>query len=165
MLPPLADLEAFSARLGTSLVDDHGDSLETDDAGRALAALEDASTKVRLVAELDFVSEDGELDFGELPEASVDVLRATTIAAALRAYRNPYGATQASVGDVSLSYGRAAGAIYLTRDEERAIRRAVRRSGVGSIPLVSPYPHTGPQLIAVSSGEPMVFGPQPWEAI
>jgi hypothetical protein len=69
--------------------------------------------------------------------------RAADIAlqATYRVYTNPDGAAQKSVGDVSVSYSRTGlqgSAVYLTKDEKRALRRLAGR-GTSTITLVSPY--------------------------
>jgi hypothetical protein len=62
------------------------------------------------------------------------------VQAAYRAYTNPDGASQKTVGDVSVSYSRTGlqGAVYLTKDEKRDIRRAAGRAAQAVV-LVSPY--------------------------
>jgi hypothetical protein len=125
-LPPLATLGAMGDRLGITF-----DPLAPDGI-RAAAALADASALVRAVARTTWVDADGNLE--PVPPVVVQV----TIAAAIRAYRNPDGYTQASVGDVSVSYGsRPGGALYLTKDEKRAVMAAAGTTTARSIPLAS----------------------------
>lgn len=83
-------------------------------------------------------------DFGDDSWTSATVPgRASDIAlqAAYRVYTNPDGAAQKSIGDLSVSYSRAGlqgGAVYLTKDEKRALRRLAGRTS-GEVTLVSPY--------------------------
>lgn len=163
MLPPLADLAALSERLGLVLVDDH-DEPTSPDGVRAMAALSDASALVRQEAGQDYIDADhDELDFGDLSQRAIDVLQSVTIAVAYRAYRNPDGTTQTSVGDVSVSYSRQGveGALFLTEAEKRLIRRAVGKSSAGAAGLQSPWavPATNNYMVEVAGGEPMLFGP------
>ncbi|MGE0133756.1 MAG: hypothetical protein AB7L91_06315 [Dehalococcoidia bacterium] len=164
MLPPLAELEALSERLGVVLVDDH-DEPTSPDGVRALAALRDASALVRQEAGEDYVDDHEEIDWGNLSTGAVDVLQSVTIAAAYRAYRNPDGATQASVGDSSVSYSRQGveGAVFLTEAEKRTVRRAVGKSTAGTVELVWPWATSSVSayMVDVDGSEPMLFGPLP----
>lgn len=153
---PLASLEQLSDRLGVAL------DPETPDGIRAQAALEDASALVRGEAGADYVDDHGEL------QTVPDVLVTITIAAAYRAFRNPDGKTQTSVGDVSISYSRQAGEaqLFLTLSERRAIRRAAGIGGLTSVSLSSGYfegrdPHYVPTTQLEADWIPM--GPYPWE--
>lgn len=168
MLPPLVDLEALSERLGLVLTDEH-DEPTSPDGVRALAALSDASALVRAEADQEWVDEHGELDFGDLSPGAVDVIQSTTIGVAYRAFRNPEGASQASVGDVSVSYGRdgGAGALFLTQAERRALRRAVGLSSASAVEIVSPWgqPAVASYYAPVAGGgDPMPMCIPPWEA-
>jgi hypothetical protein len=129
VLPPLATLEALSERLG--ILPD----AETLDGAQALAALDDASALVRSEAGKEFVDESG--DVVNVP----DIIVSITLASAFRAVRNPDGTTQATVGDVSVSYTRegAGGAVFLTRAEQKAVRKAAGRSGVNALVLETPH--------------------------
>jgi hypothetical protein len=99
---------------------------------RAVAALADASAVVRSVARKTWVDEDGNL------EPVPPVVEQVTIAAAIRVFRNPDGFAQASVGDVSVSYGsRPGGSVFLTRDEKRAVMAAAGTATARAIPLES----------------------------
>jgi hypothetical protein len=157
MLPPLASVDQLGARLGS---DPTGSEYE-----RAFAVLNDVSALVRSVAGLDWVTEDdGDIELDDVP----DIIVAVTVAVAYRAYQNPTGATQSSVGDVSVSYGRegVTGAIYLTPDERRAVRRAAGASSAGTVELVSPYyPAASAYYVPVEGGgDPIPIGPFPWES-
>lgn len=121
----LVDVAEFTARLGRTL-----DATETT---RAINAIEDAS---RLV-----------LDVGDSTWTDVDVpdvVATVVLQVARRAFDNPDGATQKSMGDASVSYGSAGdgrsspGALYLTKDERRAVRKAAGTTPT-AVTLESPY--------------------------
>ena len=157
MLPPLASVEELSSRLGVAL------DPESVDGIRAAAALTDASSLVRGEAGVDYVDDHGEL-VDDIPDEIVSI----TLAAAARGYRNPDGKVQASNGDVSVSYSFQSGgaAVYLTKAEMRAIRRAVGGSQLTSVELTSGYligrdPHYVPTTDPNSDWIPI--GPFPWE--
>lgn len=158
---PLASLEALSTRLGISPPLD----AETADGARAAAALDDASAMVRAEAGLDWL--DGEEE-DTLDPLLPDIVVSITLAAAARTYRNPDGFSQASTGDVSISYSREqqSSSVYLTKSEVRAIRRAAGRSSVGSLALESGFmPESADAYwVPVSNGgDPLPLGPWPWE--
>lgn len=159
----LADIEQMEARLGVSL------DPESADGARAQAALDDASALIRAEAGKDWLDEAGALA-ADLPV----IVQQIALAVALRAYRNPDGATQTSIGDVSISFsGRGGvGSVYLTADERRAIRKAAGVATVKSVALETPYGlRAMPELIDVYDPyrgalvEPMVFGPEPEEVL
>lgn len=156
MLPPLASLEQLSSRLGITL------DAETPDGARAAAALEDASSLVREEAGVDYVD-----DHGELSDAIPDTIVSITLAAAGRAYRNPDGKTQTSVGDVSISYSFSSGgaSVYLTKAEAQAIRRAAGLSSVSTVELTSGYLNERDMYYVTpeGGGDPLPMGPLPWE--
>lgn len=125
---PLASLADMAVRLGMELEPSEPDGM------RAMAALEDASALVRLVAGRTWVGEDDELE--DVPPVVVQV----TVAAAIRAFQNPQGFTQASIGDVSVTFSaRGGGSVYLTPDERRAVIRAAGGTAARAIPLASSY--------------------------
>jgi hypothetical protein len=106
--------------------------LEVDvtDTDRAEALLASASTLVRAATGSAWVDANGDLLWEAATDANLklvgDALTDVTVAAAARAYRNPSGETQKSVGDVSVSYGgSAASGVYLTDDEKRMLAEAV----------------------------------------
>lgn len=134
MLPPLASVEDLAVRLGLTLEEDSADYL------RAAAVLDDVSALVRLEAGQDYMTVATEEDpavLDEVPGAIVSV----TLQVARRAYMNPDGAAQTSVGDVSASFGGLGrdGAIALTKEERKVVRKAAGRSPVGSMGLESPF--------------------------
>lgn len=130
MNPPFATLAELAERLGTVL-DEHA-----ADGQRALAALVDASELIRSEGGKTWLDEHGEV-LAELPA----IIASITLAVAYRAYTNPSGTSQSSVGDVSVSYARegVAGAVYLTRAERRAVRRAAGATPIGTVQLETSY--------------------------
>lgn len=166
-LTPLADLTAFGLRLGMDLVDAHGDPTKPEGV-RALAALEDASALVRTEAGKTYVDSHDLLVLG-IP----DVITSIVLAVAYRAFRNPEGTTQSSLGDVSVSFARegSAGAVFLTKAEQRAIRKAAGRNTFSGITMESPYfinatdvNHLAP-VEGQSAADPVPMGPWPWEGV
>ncbi len=153
MLPALATTDALALRLGVTLA-----GAELD---RGTAVLDDASALIRSEAGVDWVDEQGQLL--DVPP----VVESVALAVAYRAYRNPDGLGQASLGDASVSYDRgdAQAAVYLTRDERRSIRRAAGTSAAGAIELISPWSMPADTYpVAVSGGgDPIPIGPFPWE--
>lgn len=145
----LADLAQLSERLGVTL------DPETSDGLRARRLLDDASALIR-----------AEGTAWDDPPTAPDIVVAICLAVALRAWKNPHGAQQASVGDVSVTYaGSEGGSIFLLKHELRAIRRAAGRSAMGSIALTSELQPGGgdPRLAPSGLGEPVPMGPWPWE--
>jgi hypothetical protein len=116
---PLATIEELDARVPQDVLNDD----------KAMADLEDASALVRDEGDPEWTVQD-------VP----DRVRQIVLAVARRSLSNPDGYSQTSVGDVSVSYSRTGmeGAIYLTRAEHRAVKRAAGRLA-GSVTLVSPW--------------------------
>lgn len=157
MLPPFVDLEALADRLGIVLDVHEAEGL------RAFRALEDASTLIRSEAGMDWVDDHDALE--DVP----DIIETITLAVAMRGFKNPDGFTQASTGDVSVSYSRDGGAasIFLTRAERRAVRKAGGQSSINSIPIESTYlDGADPRYVPVlGGGDPIPLGPWPWEVV
>lgn len=152
MLPALASLSALEARLGVTLAD--------ADVERASAALDDASALIRAEAGTDWVDDEGALT--DVPP----VVEQIALAVAYRAFRNPDAFTQTSLGDASVAYDRSGqSAVYLTRDERRAVRRASGTTAVGAIELASPWamPASTYPVSVSGGGDPIPIGPFPWE--
>ena len=118
-LPPLADVSALEALLGQTL--------SGPDLSRASAVLDAASALIRAVAGVDFEDE------------APPIVEQVCLWSAHRAFRNPDGVAQSSVGDVSVSYrsNEGSGAVFLTRDERRQVRKAGGTPGVTSVPMVT----------------------------
>jgi hypothetical protein len=145
----LADLAQLSERLGTTL------SPESTDGLRGQGLLNDASSLIRSEG-LDWVD----------PHTAPDIVVSICLAVAQRAYKNPEGVRQASVGDVAVTYGAtttSGSAIFLTRQELRAIRRAAGRSAIGSVQMTSDLQGGGDPRWAPTEGDPIPLGPWPWE--
>src|SRR5262245_61311281 len=104
MLPPLASTEELEARLPEPLAE--------DEVARAEAVLVDASTLVRAEAGGNTWVTDGELD-DDVPDTIVIV----TLTAARRAFLNPDGIRQETLGDHSITHG-ASGDVFLTKAEK-----------------------------------------------
>lgn len=120
MLPPLASLPQFEARLP-------GGVLTADDLARAEATLQDASARVRAEAGVTWVTSGG--DLGDVP----DIIVAIVCAAARRAFVNPDMVASESIQDYAVSFSSASPDIYLTKSERQAIRRAVGRAGLWTL--------------------------------
>lgn len=121
----LVALTDFEDRLGRTLTD-------AAEISRANAAIEDASTVVLEVGDSTWTSAD-------VPDAAATVV----LSVARRVFENPEGATQKSVGDLSVSYGSVssgsvANPLELTSRERRRVRSAAGLTQT-SITLVSPY--------------------------
>lgn len=127
----LASLVQFSARLGYTP--------EGDEATRATWLLGAASGLIRDEARDEFLT--------EVPARIRDIC----VEVAVRAFVNPEALTQHALGDENKSHDRAGvgggEAVYLTRAELRACRRAGGRSNFGSVTLVGPY--SGDDEVAV----------------
>lgn len=132
-LPPLAPFDLLARKLGGEVED--FDDVEFD---RGCYLLDEASELIRDVAGLTWVDE----DTGELLDVPRRVAR-ICVAAAARAFNNPDGLTQRSIGDSSKSYdrsGREGGEVVYLTDAERAdIVKAGGGSGFRAVTLVSPY--------------------------
>lgn len=156
MIPPLAGLEALADRLGFDPA--------SPDSARARAALEDASALIRSVADEDWLDDHGDLE--EVPAVVVSIC----LAVAFRAFRNPDATTQSSVGDVSVTYSRegAAGSVFLSSAERKAVRKAAGKVGFGSVGLTSGYLGTNEDVAyyvdVEGGGDKFPIGPFPWEA-
>lgn len=153
MLPPLASVADLGLRLGVTLAG--------TEAERAAAVLDDASALIRSETGEDWVDEAEQL--ADVPA----VVESVVLAVAYRAFRNPDGFSQTSLGDAAVSYDRSEGqaAVYLTRDERRSVRRAAGTSAIGSVELASPWgmPHSNYPVSVSGGGDQLPIGPFPWE--
>jgi len=153
MLPALASVDDLALRLGVTLAG--------AEAERAAAILADASALIRSEASRDWVDDEGALL--DVPA----VVESVALSVAYRAFRNPDGVSQTSLGDASVSYDRGSGqaAVYLTRDERRTVRRAAGTTAVGAIELTSPWALTfrSYPVSVAGGGDPLPLGPFPWE--
>jgi len=154
----LADLAQLSARLGVATFD-----AQAPDGLRAQSLLDAASALVRAVTGYTWLDPDSS---GEDLLAVPGLVSSTVVEVAARAYQNPSGAAQASVGDVSISYGAggAGAAIYLTRGERTDLLRLVGKSTLISVALRSDtLPGGSSDLLAPTEGDPLPLGPAPWD--
>jgi hypothetical protein len=119
---PLATVPELEARLGREL--------EATELERANALLDDASALVRDVAGRTWIDPDtGQLD------AVPGSIRWVVLRAAERAMRNPQGFSSESAGDYSYQRTGVEPGVYLTEGEERAIRRALGKTGLWTQPV------------------------------
>lgn len=129
-VPPLASLDMLAAKLGYRP--------EETEADRAEHLLDEASELIRDTAEKTWLAA-GTNALDDVPRRVARIC----VAVAYRAFTNPEGLTQRSIGDSSKSYDRTAREggedIYLTADEERAVRKAAGGSTFVAVTLVSPY--------------------------
>lgn len=130
--PPLASFGMLARKLG-ALPDDFD---ETERA-RGEALLDEASELIRDVAEKTWLTSANALD--NVPRRVATVC----VAVAARAFENPHGLVQRSLGDSSKSYDRSkregGEIVYLTEAEERAVRKAAGISTFVAVTLTSPY--------------------------
>lgn len=130
--PPLGSFGMLARKLGGT--PDDFDDAERD---RGEYLLGEASDLIRDVAGKTWLTTDNALD--AVPRR----IALICVAAAARAFENPHGLTQRSLGDSSKSYdrtGREGGeAVYLTAEEEVAIRKAAGISSFVAVTLTSPY--------------------------
>lgn len=130
--PPLASFDMLARKLG-ALAEDFD---ETERA-RGEYLLDEASELIRDVAGKTWLTAANALDSVPRRVASI------CVASAARAFENPHGLTQRSIGDSSKSYDRAGReggeAVYLTDVEERNVRKAAGTSSFVAVTLVSPY--------------------------
>lgn len=151
MAASLADIGQLAERLGVTIVPDSATGL------RAQAALDDASALIR-----------SEGAAWPDPNLAPDIVVAVCLAVAMRAYRNPDGVTQASVGDVAVTYSAGAtggGAIFLMKNELRAVRKAAGVMPASSVVMESDFEGTGDPAYTDVEGttEQIPLGPAPWE--
>jgi hypothetical protein len=129
-LPPLATVEDLRRKLGYLPEDSERD--------RAEHLLDEASELIRDKAGVTWTN----AATGAL-ESVPRRVRLICVAAAYRAFTNPEGLTQRTIGDSSKAYDRAKREggedVYLTEAEVRTIRKAAGTSSLVSVTLVSPY--------------------------
>ncbi|MEU5950331.1 hypothetical protein ABZ793_32975 [Micromonospora sp. NPDC047465] len=129
-LPPLATVEQLGKlRIGY---------VPTDaEAERAAGLLTAASDLIRDTADVTWVDDAGQLV--GVPRRVFNIC----LDVAYRAFDNPQALSQRQIGDSSKAYdrtGREGGeAVYLTKAEEKAVRRAAAGSGFVSVTMVSPW--------------------------
>lgn len=128
-MPPLASISLFARKLGYEPQESELDRAET--------LLDQASELIRDEAGKTWVTTVGALE--SVPRRIARIC----VEVAYRAFTNPEGLSQRSIGDSSKSWdrsGREGGeAVYLTDVEERAVRKAAGLSSFQSVTLVSAY--------------------------
>lgn len=127
-LPPFADATTLATRIPGGL---------GDDVARAEAALEDASSAIRSLANRSWCDVAGdELDWGTLALEHQDEVIRVCLAVAARAFANPDAVTQESTATGPFTHGRSFGNsspdVYLNGSEKASIRRAV--ASLGAVP-------------------------------
>lgn len=141
-LPPLASVEHLGRKLGYTP--------EGSERDRASEVLDEASELIRDVAGETWVDDTGALT--GVPRR----VRLICLAAAFRAFGNPEALTQRSIGDSSKSYDRSqregGEAVYLTKEEKAAVRKAAGTSSLVSVTLQG----------ATTIGG---YGSDPWEEV
>lgn len=148
-------MEELAERFGTDVYPDSPDGI------RAAAALADASALIRAVAGITWADEHDELL--DVP----DIINQITLGVALRVFRNPDGYSQATAGDVSVSFAKAGSGgtgVYLTKEERRLVRQAANNR-LTSVQLDAGYPNRLQTYLAPVQGssKPIPLGPFPWE--
>lgn len=132
-VPPLAAFELLARKLGGEVAD--FDDTEFD---RGCYLLDEASELIRDVAGKTWIDD----DTGALLEVPRRIAR-ICVAAAARAFNNPEGLSQRTMGDSSKSYDRTnregGEVVYLTDAEKADVIKAAGRSGFTSVTLTSPY--------------------------
>jgi hypothetical protein len=130
--PPLASFGMLARKLG-ALPEDFDDV----ERARGEYLLDEASELIRDLAGKTWLTTTNALDNVPRPVARV------CVAAAARAFENPHGLTQRSIGDSSKSYDRSqregGEIVYLTETEERTVLKAAGVSTFVAVTLASPY--------------------------
>jgi hypothetical protein len=130
--PPLASFGMLARKLG-ALPEDF------DEAERARGEflLDEASELIRTVARKTYLTTTNALD--SVPRRIARIC----VAAAARAFDNPHGLSQRTIGDRTTSYdrvGREGGeVVYLTEKEEADVRKAAGVSSFTAVTMTSPY--------------------------
>lgn len=130
--PPLASFAMLARKLG-ALPED----FDEPERARGEYLLDEASELIRDLAGKTWLTTTNALDNVPRPVARV------CVAAAARAFENPHGLTQRSIGDSSKSYDRSqregGEIVYLTDTEERTVLKAAGVSTFVAVTLTSPY--------------------------
>lgn len=134
--------------------------VNTSDASRAQAALDDASAFIRDVASPeDWLDDDGNL------ETVPDIIVAICCRAVQRSLDNPQAVQAEGIGSYNVTFANTSPDVYLTRAERASIRRAVGKVSLGAVTIESPYaPRTDPDDIYMNvagGGDPIPMGPWP----
>ena len=134
--------------------------VNTSDASRAQAALDDASAFIRDVASPeDWLDDDGNL------ETVPDIVVAICCRAVQRSLDNPQAVQAEGIGSYNVTFANSSPDVYLTKAERASIRRAAGKSTLGAVTIESPYaPRTDPDDIYMNvagGGDPIPMGPWP----
>ncbi len=128
-IPHLGSLDLLASKLG--YMPEEAERL------RAEHLLAEASELIRDEAGKTWITAAGALD--SVPRR----IALVCVAAAFRAFTNPEGLTQRSIGDSSKSYDRSdregGEDVYLTDAEKRTVRKSAGISSLTSVTLTSPY--------------------------
>lgn len=132
-VPPLASFALLARKLGADPVD-----FDDEERDRGEALLDEASELIRDEADKTWlIANTNALD--DVPRRVARIC----VAAAARAFTNPEGLSQRVIGDSTKGYdrtGREGGeAVYLTKEEVRAVKKAALGSTFVAVTLVSPY--------------------------
>jgi len=104
-----------------------GHTLAGAERDRATALLSDASAMIRAVARSDW-------------EDPPPIITTICLTMATRAWHNPEGVRQQTLGDLSMTFGSVETGVFLTPDERRLIRMAAGFGvELGSVQLTSGY--------------------------
>lgn len=137
---PYATVEDLQARLG-------GKPLDDAKRLRAEALLHDASTIIRTVAG------------GGFEEPVPEIVATVCLNMAVRAYHNPEGVRQQSLGQLSTTFASADTGVAITDEERRLIRSAAGHGvALSSIQLTTGYDAVETVLVPVAGG----VDPLPW---
>lgn len=127
-LPPLIGFGKLVSKLGYTP--------EDEERARAESILGEASSLIRDVAGITWTNE----TTNALLEVPARV-RQIALSVVYRAFTNPEGLTQRTIGDSSKSFDRSkregGEAVYLTEPEEKAIQKAAGTSGMTTVTLIS----------------------------
>jgi len=127
-----------------------GEPLEGATRERGTALLHDASTMIRAIAG------------GEWPERVPEIIPTICLNMAVRAFHNPEGVRQQTIGDLSMTFGSVETGVTVTQEERRLIRIAAGFGvEVDSVQLTSGYEATHTRFVEVEGGGDWL----PWQAV
>lgn len=94
------------------------------------------------------------------PETCPEAVQVVVSAMVRRGLSNPRGAMQETLGDYSYTMGSDGGVatLYMTRREQRIVRRAVGRLGAGSIAMTGDLPVQPSERAAIDPWDAVVAG-------
>ena len=131
-VPPLASFGMLARKLG-ALPEDFDEAERT----RGEYLLDEASELIRQVAGKTWLTTANALD--AVPRRVSRIC----VAAAARAFENPHGLSQRTIGDRAVSFDRAqregGEVVYLTDQEEEDVRKSAGYSSFAAVTMTSPY--------------------------